>query len=120
MYNLYSAMAVQPCTCQRHIHYEEVEKGATDDSRFYLFEANEYMLYKIVSTGRKTVSASRILTQPWEPLLRVPDFGNVGIFQTVGISEEVVRFPKAQIKGKVIMVGTLAVTIPLLILQEAC
>ena len=120
MYNLYSALAAQPCTCVRHIHYEVDEKGATDDTRIYLFENHQYLLYKVVNTGRNSVSASRIRTRPWEPLLRVPDFGTVGIFETVGISDEVERFPKAQIKGKVIMVGTLAVTIPLIILQEAC
>ena len=120
MYNLYSAMVSQPCNCVRHIHYEVEEKGATDDTRMYLFENNEYLLYKLVSIGRNTVSASRIQTRPWEPLLRVPDFGAVGIFETIGTADEVECFPKSQIKGKVIMVGTLAVTVPHVILQEAC
>ena len=113
-------MLAQPCTCKRHIHYEAQEKGATDDTKIYVFENLEYKLYQVVATGRNTISASRVLTRPWEPLLRVPDFGTVGIFQTVGTSDEVDRIFKTQIKGKFIMVGQIAVTIPSEILQEAC
>ena len=120
MYNLYSAIVGQPCTCARYIRYETEERGATDDTRIYIFENGEYTLYKLVRIGRNSVSALRIKTRPWEPLLRVPDFRAVGIFETVGTTGEVKRLAKTQIKGKVIMVGNLAVTIPLIILEETC
>ena len=120
MYNLYSSMISQPCTCVKNIHYEVEERGATDDTRIYTYENGQYSLYKLVGKGRNSVSALQVRTRPWEPLLRVPDFGAVGIFETVGTTDEVQTIAKMQIKGKFIMVGTLAVTVPNIILRETC
>ena len=119
LYNLYSALLGHKCTCVRHIRYQIVETAAIDDTRVYTFENGEYQLYKLVQVDRNSVSALRIKTRPWEPLLRVPDFGAVGVFETDGTTSERLHFEKSQIKGKVIMVGQIAVTIPRIILDEA-
>ena len=112
----------QRCSCARHIRYEIEEKGTSDDTRVYTYENGEYLLFKVIRVGRNSnwVSAKRIRSRPWEPLLRVPDFGKIGIFETLGTMGEAVRLENVQIKGKLIMVGTLAVTVPKLILEEAC
>ena len=95
------------------------EKGKTDDTRVYLFD-NGYRLYKLVKIGRNSVSALRMRTRPYEPLMRMPDFATIGIFETEGTFGEVERILKTQIKGKIIMIENVAITIPFLILEEAC
>ena len=120
MYNLYSSMISQPCACAKKIHFEVEERGATDDTRIYLYENGQYMLYQLVGKGRNSVSALQIRTRPWEPLLRVSDFGMVGIFETMGTTGEVQTIAKTRIKGKFVRVGTLAVTVPNIILRETC
>ena len=120
LYNLYSALLGQPCSCVRHIRYQAEEKGTIDDTRIYMFENEQYLLYQVVKAGQNSVSALRIKARPWEPLLRMPDFGKVGIFETDGTMGEVKQLEKSQIKGKLIIVGKYAVTVPKIILEEAC
>ena len=119
MYNLYSALLGRRCACNKYIRYQILETGAIDDTMIYIFENEEYQLYKLVGVEKNSVSALRMRTRPWEPLLRVPDFGAVGVFETDGTTGGAEHFEKSQIKGKVIMVGKIAVTIPLILLEEA-
>ena len=120
LYNLYSALLGQRCSCVRHIRYQVEEKGTIDDTRVYTFEDEDYSLYQLVRVDQNSVSALRIRTRPWEPLLRLPDFGKVGIFETDGTMGQVIELEKSHIKGKLIMVGKYAVTVPKTILEEAC
>ena len=119
MYNLYSAMLNKKCECKRYIKYSSKEREATDDTRIYLFDQGVYRLFKVVEVSEDMVSAVQINTLPWEPLLRVPDFQAVGVFETDGLKDEVQQFCKSQIAGKVVMVGNIACTIPLIVLEEA-
>ena len=119
MYNVYSAMLSKKCQCRRYIKYSSKERDATDDTRVYLFNEGCYRLFKLVEVEEDRVSARQINTLPWDPLLRVPDFQTVGVFETDGLQDEVQQFPKSHIAGKVIMIGTLACTIPMIVLEEA-
>ena len=119
MYNIYSALLNQKCECKRYIKYSSKERNATDDTRVYLFNQGVYRLFKLVEVDDNTVSGVQINTLPWEPLLRVPDFQMVGVFETNGLQDEVHQFSKSQIAGKVMMVGNIACTIPLIVLEEA-
>ena len=119
MYNIYTALLSKKCDCKRYIKYSGSEREATDDTRIYLFSEGIYHLFKLVEVGENTVSGVQINTLPWEPLLRVPDFRAVGVFETDGLKDEVKQIEKSQIAGKVMMVGTIAVTIPLIVLEEA-
>ena len=56
-------------------------RPATDDTRVYTFEDNEYKLFRITKVDRNIVSVRAIQTENWEPLYRVPSFRNVGIFK---------------------------------------
>ena len=119
MYNIYTALLSKKCDCKRYIKYSGSEREATDDTRIYLFSEGIYHLFKLVEVEEDTVSGVQINTLPWEPLLRVPDFRAVGVFETDGLKDEVKQIEKSQIAGKVMMVGTIAVTIPLIVLEEA-
>ena len=119
LYNLFASMfAKEPCICRRPLHLETEAKNKTDDSHIYCFDG-EYKLYKIDGIGRNSVSASRMETGEWVPLYRMPSFSIVGIFKVKGYSTEVEDIPRATIKGKVVIVGEYACTVPKIVLDES-
>ena len=84
----------------------------------------DFRLYKLTDVSlRKTrgvVRARQILTGPWLPLYALPDFNRVGIFTVHEYEDELVDLRVADLKGKVVMVGTkIAVCVPKIILDEA-
>ena len=95
-------------------------RPATDDTRVYTFENDEYKLFRITKVDRNIVSVRAIQTEIWEPLYQVPSFGNVGIFKIKGEDQEVEEIAISDIKGKVIIVDShYAITIPKIVLDEA-
>ena len=81
-------------------------------------------MYKLTDISlRKTqgvVRARQILTGPWLPLYTLPDFNRVGIFTVHGYEDDLDDLDVAELKGKVVMVGSkIAVCIPKIILDEA-
>ena len=81
-------------------------------------------MYKLTDISqRKTrgvVSARQIRTGPWMPLYTLPDFNKVGIFTVHGYADELEDLDVAELKGKVVLVGSkIAVCIPKLVLDEA-
>ena len=85
---------------------------------------SHFRLYKLTDISlRKTngvVRARQILTGPWLPLYTLPDFNRVGIFTVHGYEDDLEDLDVAELKGKVVMVGSkIAVCIPKIILDEA-
>ena len=121
LYNFYASLfAKPPCLCDRPIRLESEMRPATDDTRVYTFENDEYKLFRITKVDRNIVSVRAIQTEIWEPLYQVPSFGNVGIFKIKGEDQEVEEIAISDIKGKVIIVENhYAITIPKIILDEA-
>ena len=118
-------MVGRKCECVRPPAFETKEKGVTDDTRIYTFEASTgtYKLFKLRDLSEFEdgfVKGREIRTQKWQPLHGCPDFGKVGIFRIRGYKDQPsVRIPLATIKGKLCIVENFAVTIPNIILNEA-
>ena len=122
LYNIFASMfGKEPCICRRPLHLETEHKNKTDDTHIYIFDG-EYKLYKIVdrNRGRNSVSAMQMEINQWEPLYRMPSFSIVGIWKVKGYGTELQDIPKATIKGKVILVGEYACSVPKILLDEAC
>ena len=119
LYNLFASMfAKEPCICKRPMHLETEPKNKTDDTHIYCFDG-EYKLYKVEDIGRNSVSASRMKISQWEPLYRIPSFSLVGIWKINGYNTELEEIPKSTIKGKVVIVGEYACSVPKIVLDEA-
>ena len=122
---MYAALMGNSCECKRPLRLLTNVKGKTDDTRVYTFDerSGTYSLYKISDTDEDDgVWGWRIMTQSWKPVYNMPDFNAVGIFRTRGQDRNQrhpTYLPMSEIKGKVIMIGDLAVTIPHIILEEA-
>ena len=116
-------MVGKKCECVRPPAYATEEKGVTDDTRVYTFDAatGSYRLFKLRDLGGDGfVKGWEIKTQKWQPLHGCPDFGKVGIFRTRGYKDQPsVRIDLQAIKGKVCLVENYAVTVPNIILNEA-
>lgn len=118
-------MVGRKCVCVRPPAFQTEEKGVTDDTRIYTFEAStsSYKLFKLIDlSGFEDgfVKGREIKTQKWQPLHDCPDFGKVGVFRTRGYKDQpAVRISLDTIKGKVCIVGNFAVTVPNIILNEA-
>ena len=111
--------ARKPCICKRPLHLETEQKHKTDDTHIYTYDG-EHKVYKIERIGRNSVSALQMEIEEFQPLYRMPSFSMVGIWKRNGYGTQLEEIPKANIKGKVIMVDTYACSIPKIILDEAC
>ena len=118
--------ARKPCICQRPLHLETDTKHKTDDTHIYTYSGGEYKLYQIETIGRNSVgsiisvSALPMKIEEFQPLYRMPSFSVIGIWKVNGYSTEPEEISKANIKGKVVIVGEYACSIPKIVLDEAC
>lgn len=109
----------------RPVAFETEERGVTDDTRVYTYDASDgtYKLFKLRDLTEFEdgfVRGREIKTQKWQPLHGCPDFGRVGTFRVKGYKDQPsVRISLDSIKGKVALVGNFALTIPNIILNEA-
>ena len=123
---MYASLMGNTCTCKRPIRLLTSVKGKTDDTKVYTFHqgTGTYSLYKLSDTtsSEDGVWGWRIKTQSWKPVYGMPDFNAVGVFRTRGHDrdqQQPTYISMSDIKGKVLIVGDLAITIPHIILEEA-
>ena len=125
MYNYYTGLVGRDCPCHWKLAFNTAEKGVTDDTRVYTFDAatDKYHLYKLTDVSKREdgyISGLEIATRTWQPLHGCAEFGTVGVFRMMrGYQGEPVRIPVKDVRGKICVVGDLAVTLPLIILFEA-
>ena len=122
MYNFYaSLLARPPCICDRPMRLENAMRQTTDDTHIYTFDVDngKYRIFRITKVDRNLVSVIEIKIEDWEPLYMFPSFGYIGIFKIKGEQTEVELLARSDIKGKVVVVGNFAVTIPKIVLDEA-